>query len=55
MRTAFVGMVHNAATFGVLTDDPHAEGGEAGEEGEDEDGSHGVILPLIYLHTQPIQ
>jgi hypothetical protein len=27
-----------------LTDDPHAEGGENGEECEDEDGSHGVIL-----------
>ena len=41
MRTAFVGMVHDAATFGVLTDDPHAEGGEDGEECEDEDGGHG--------------
>jgi hypothetical protein len=24
-----------------LTDDPHAEGGEDGEECEDEDGGHG--------------
>jgi hypothetical protein len=24
-----------------LTDDPHAEGGEDGEEGKDEDGGHG--------------
>lgn len=30
--------------IGVLTDDPHAEGGENGEECEDEDGSHRVIL-----------
>ena len=41
MRTAFVGMVDDAATFGILTDDPHAEGGEDGEECEDEDGCHG--------------
>ena len=41
MGTAFVGMVNNAAAFGVLTDDPHAEGGEDGEECEDEDGGHG--------------
>lgn len=34
-------MVDNAATFGVLTDDPHAEGGEDGEECEDEDKGHG--------------
>jgi hypothetical protein len=27
-----------------LTDDPHAKGGEDGEECEDEDGGHGVIL-----------
>ncbi len=40
MRTALVGMIHDAAAFGVLTDDPHAEGGEDGEECEDEDGSH---------------
>ena len=31
MRTALIGMVDDAATFGVLTDDPHAEGGEDGE------------------------
>lgn len=36
MGTALVGMIHNAAAFGVLTDDPHAEGGEDGEECEDE-------------------
>lgn len=41
MRTALVGMVNDAATFGVLTDDPHAEGREDGEEREDEDGGHG--------------
>ena len=41
MGTAFVGMVDDAATFGVLTDDPHAEGGEDGEKREDEDGGHG--------------
>lgn len=41
MRTALVGMVDDAAAFGVLTDDPHAEGGEDGEECEDEDGGHG--------------
>lgn len=41
MGTAFVGMVDDAAAFGVLTDDPHAEGGEDGEECEDEDGGHG--------------
>lgn len=40
MRTALVGMVHDAAAFGVLTDDPHANGGEDGEEGKDEDGGH---------------
>lgn len=40
MRTALVGMIHNAAAFGVLTDDPHANGGEDGEEGKDEDGIH---------------
>ena len=40
MRTALVGMIHDAAAFGVLTDDPHAEGGEDGEECEDEDGGH---------------
>ena len=40
MGTALVGMVDNAAAFGVLTDDPHAEDGEDGEECEDEDGSH---------------
>ena len=44
MRTAFVGMIDNAAAFGVLTDDPHAEGGEDAEECEDEDGGHGVIV-----------
>lgn len=44
MGTAFVGMVDDAAAFGVLPNDPHAEGGEDGEECEDEDGSHGVIL-----------
>jgi hypothetical protein len=44
MRTALVGMIDDAAAFGVLTDDPHAEGGEDGEECEDEDGGHGVIL-----------
>ena len=44
MRTALVGMIHDAAAFGVLTDDPNAEGGEDGEECEDEDGGHGVIL-----------
>ncbi len=44
MGTALVRMVDDAATFGVLTDDPHAEDGEDGEECEDEDGSHGVIL-----------
>jgi len=37
MGTAFVGMVDDAAAFGVLTDDPHTEGGEDGEEYEDED------------------
>ncbi len=42
MRTALVGMIDDAATFGVLTDDPHAEGGEDGEECEDEDGGHGA-------------
>lgn len=41
MRTAFVGMIHDAATLGVLTNDPHAEGGEDGEECEDEEGGHG--------------
>ena len=40
MRTALVGMIHDAAAFGVLTDDPHAEGGEDGEEYENEDGGH---------------
>lgn len=40
MGTALVGMIHDAATFGVLTDDPHAKGGEDGEECEDEDGGH---------------
>ena len=40
MGTAFVGMVDDAAAFSVLTDDPHAEGGEDREEREDEDGSH---------------
>lgn len=40
MRTALVGMIHDAAAFGVLTDNPHAEGREDGEEDEDEDGSH---------------
>jgi len=44
MRTALVGMVDDAAAFSVLTDDPHAEGGEDGEECEDEEGGHGVIL-----------
>ena len=34
-------MIDDAAAFGVLTDDPHAEGGEDGEEREDEDGGHG--------------
>lgn len=43
MRTALVGMIHDAATFGVLTDDPHAKGGEDGEECEDEDGGHGDL------------
>lgn len=33
-------MVDDAAAFGVLTDDPHTEGGEDGEECEDEDGGH---------------
>ena len=41
MGTTLVGMVDDAATFGVLTDDPHTEGGENGEECEDEDGGHG--------------
>ena len=40
MGTAFVGMVNDAAAFGVLTDNPHAEGGEDGEECEDKDGGH---------------
>ena len=40
MRTALVGMIHDAAAFGVLTNNPHAEGGEDGEECEDENGSH---------------
>jgi hypothetical protein len=40
MGTALVGMIHDAAVFGVLTDDPHAEGGEDGEECENEDGGH---------------
>ncbi len=40
MGTALVGMIHDAAAFGVLADDPHAEGREDGEECEDEDGSH---------------
>lgn len=44
MRTALVGMIHDAAPFGISTDDPHAEGGEDGEECEDEDGCHRVIL-----------
>ena len=44
MRTAFVGMVDDTAAFGVLTDNPHAEGGEDGKECEDEDGGHRVIL-----------
>ena len=44
MGTAFVGMVNDASAFGILTDDPNAEGGEDGEECEDEDGGHGVIL-----------
>ncbi len=54
MGTALVGMIHDAAAFGVLTDDPHADGGEDGEECEDEDGSHGKFLfiadPKIYPH-----
>jgi len=33
-------MVDDAAAFSVLTDDPHAEGGEDGEECKDEDGIH---------------
>ncbi len=33
-------MVDDATALGVLTDDPHAEGGEDGEECEDEDGGH---------------
>ena len=41
MRTALVGMIDDAATFSVLTDNPHAKGGEDGEECEDEDGCHG--------------
>ena len=41
MRTALVGMVYDAAALGILTDDPHAEGGKDGEECEDEDGIHG--------------
>lgn len=41
MRTALVGMVYDVATFGVLTDHPHAEGGKDGEECEDENGGHG--------------
>ena len=44
MGTAFVGMVNDASAFGILTDDPNAEGGEDGEECEDEDGGHWVIL-----------
>lgn len=40
MGTALVGMVNDAAALGVLTNDPHADGGEDGEECEDEDGSH---------------
>lgn len=40
MGTAFVRMVDDAASFGVLTDDPHAEGGEDSEDCEDEDRSH---------------
>lgn len=39
MGTALVGMVEEMA-LGVLTDDPHAEGGEDGEECEDEDRGH---------------
>lgn len=49
MRTALVGMIHDAAAFGVLTDDPHAEGGEDGEECEDE--GHGVILNEISVRA----
>lgn len=41
MGTALVGMVNDAAAFGVLTDDPHSDSGEDGEECEDEDGGHG--------------
>lgn len=40
MRTALVGMVHDAAAFGVLTDNPHAKSREDGEECEDEDRGH---------------
>lgn len=58
MGTALVGMVNDAATFGVLTNDPHAEGREDGEENEDEDGSHrgdskremGLVFESYCLH-----
>ena len=55
MGTAFVGVVDDAAAFGVLTDDPHAEGGEDGEECEDEDGIHGgdSKRELVYFNYYP--
>ena len=40
MGTALVGMIHDATTFGILTDNPHAEGREDSEECKDEDGGH---------------
>ncbi len=62
MGTALVGMVDDAAAFGVLTDDPHAKSGEDGEECEDEDGCHGVILnefelkfDLLLQFVSPLQ
>jgi hypothetical protein len=39
--------------LGVLTDDPHAEGGEDGEECEDEDGGHGFFLFIADQKTYP--
>lgn len=60
MGTALVGMIHDAATFGVLTDDPHAEGGEDGDKCEDEDGGHEVILneksemPLLHMKKKKL-
>lgn len=60
MGTAFVGMVNDAAAFGVLTDDPHAKGGEDGEECEGENGGHGnfclsrtqKIIPIEVNHMR---